>query len=323
MNFDQPPDSNGPREQRRALLKWLAATTAAGLAPVSLRAADPGKPAATMVTRPLRSSGEAIPVIGMGSSNTFDVGSASADRAPLGEVLRELVAGGGSVVDTSPMYGRAETVLGDLIHEFDLRPKLWLATKVWTRGREAGREQIEQSFARLRTRKLELLQIHNLLDWREHLPTLRALQQEGRVRYAGITHYRADMHGELERVLTTERFDWLQVNYSLAEPEAESRLLPFCQDRGIAVMVNRPFADGAMFARVKGKSLPPWAAEIGCSSWAQFFLRWIVSHPAVTCVIPATSKPRHATDNIGAGLPPLPDASQRLRMTQFWRGLQP
>jgi diketogulonate reductase-like aldo/keto reductase len=300
---------------RRTAVKLITAAAAAAIAPPGLTAAAPGITA----TRKVPASGEEIPLIGMGSSNTFDVGSASAERAPLGEVLRGLVAGGGSVIDTSPMYGRAETVLGDLVHELGLRPRLWLATKVWTRGREAGAKQIEQSFARLRTQRLELLQIHNLLDWREHLPTIRALQQSGRVRYSGITHYRADAHAELERVLGEQRFDWVQVNYSLAEPEAGVRLLPFCQDQGIAVMVNRPFADGAMFARVKGRPLPPWAAEIGCTTWAQFFLRWILANPAVTCVIPATSRPQHVADNSAAGRAPLPDEAQRRRMLQYWQ----
>ncbi len=243
-----------------------------------------------MLKKKIPSSGEEVPVIGMGSSNTFDVGGSPAELDPLREVLRAFAAAGASVVDTSPMYGRSETVLGDLFAELGLRPRLWLATKVWTRGRKAGEEQIAESMRLLRTDRLELLQIHNLLDWREHLPTVRALQKDGKVRYSGITHYRADAHAELERVLTAERFDWLQVNYSLAEREAEARLLPFCRDKGIAVMANRPFADGAMFERVRGKPLPPWAAEIGCTSWAQFFLKFVVSHPAVTCVIPATAK---------------------------------
>jgi diketogulonate reductase-like aldo/keto reductase len=274
-----------------------------------------------MTTRKVPSSGEAIPVIGMGSSDTFDVGDDPTGREGLRGVLRSLVEGGGRVIDTSPMYGRAETVLGDLIDELDLGPKLWFATKVWTRGRDAGARQIDESFARLRTKKLDLLQIHNLLDWREHVPTLRALQAAGRVRYSGLTHYRADAHADLERVLGEEKFDWLQVNYSLAEREAEQRLLPFCRDRGVAVMVNRPFADGAMFAKVRGRPLPDWAEELGCRSWGQFFLRFVVSHPAVTCVIPATSKPQHMIDNAAAGLGPLPDEQQRRRMAEYWEGL--
>ena len=306
---------------RRTLVKLMAASTIAAAAPAGLRAADVSAAGPRMATRKVPSSSEAVPVVGMGSSNTFDVGDDTASRAPLGEVLRGLVAGGGTVIDTSPMYGRAETVLGDLIHELGLRPRLWLATKVWTRVRAAGAAQIEQSYARLRTEHLELLQIHNLLDWREHVPTIRALQESGKLRYSGITHYRADAHAELERVLGAERFDWLQVNYSLAEPEAGTRLLPFCRDKGIAVMVNRPFADGALFARVRGKPLPAWAAEIGCASWGQFFLRWAASHPAVTRVIPATSKPRHMADNVAAGHAPLPDEAQRQRMQTYWESL--
>jgi aryl-alcohol dehydrogenase-like predicted oxidoreductase len=274
-----------------------------------------------MAARRVPRSGEELPVIGMGSADTFDVGDASAERSPLRDVLRGLVDAGGRVIDTSPMYGRAETVLGDLLRELELRPRTWLATKVWTRGREAGARQIEQSFARLRTDRLDLLQIHNLLDWREHLPTIRALQETGKVRHAGITHYRADAHADLERVLEAERFDWVQLNYSLAEPEAAARLLPFCLERGIAVMVNRPFADGALFAQVRGRPLPAWAAELGCHSWGQFFLRYVISHPAVTCVIPATSKPRHVADNCAAGRAPLPDERQRERMRAYWVSL--
>ena len=274
-----------------------------------------------MLKRTIPSSGEEIPVIGMGSSNTFDVGTAATDLDPLRGVLKALVAGGATVVDTSPMYGRAEAVLGELIAGLDLRRKLWLATKVWTRGRQAGAAQIAESMRRLRTDRLELLQIHNLLDWREHVPTLRALQQSGKVHYAGITHYRADAHAELERVLAEQHFDFLQVNYSLAERAADSRLLPFCRDQGVAVLANRPFADGAMFDKVRGKPLPPWAAEIGCSTWAQFFLKFVVSHPAVTCVIPATAKSRHVQDNCSAGLAPVPDAAQRTRMAEYWDGL--
>jgi diketogulonate reductase-like aldo/keto reductase len=302
---------------RRTAVKLLAAATAAALAPSGITAAEAKK----MTTRKVPSSGEAIPVIGMGSSDTFDVGDDVASRDGLRGVLQSLIDGGGRVIDTSPMYGRAESVLGDLIDDLGLGSKLWYATKVWTRGREAGAQQIDESFARLRTKKLDLLQIHNLLDWREHVPTLRALQAAGRVRYSGLTHYRADAHADLERVLGEEKFDWLQVNYSLAEREAEDRLLPFCRDRGVAVMVNRPFADGAMFAKVRGRPLPDWAEDIGCRSWGQFFLRFVVSHPAVTCVIPATSKPQHMVDNASAGLGPLPDEQQRRRMAEFWEGL--
>jgi aryl-alcohol dehydrogenase-like predicted oxidoreductase len=303
--------------ERRTFLQLMAASVAAAAAPSGTLAAG----ASPMARRRIPGTDEAVPLIGMGSADTFDVGDDGMKRAVLQGVLRNLVDAGGSVIDTSPMYGSAERVLGDLIEGLGVGSKLWLATKVWTRGREAGARQIDESFARLRTRRLDLLQIHNLLDWREHLPTLRALQEAGRVRYSGVTHYRADAHADLERVLGAERFDWVQVNYSLAEPEAAARLLPFCADHGIAVMVNRPFADGAMFARVRGKALPPWAGDVGCASWGQFFLRWILSHPAVTCVIPATSKPEHAADNVAAGRVPLPDARQRERMRAYWESL--
>ncbi len=270
---------------RRTAVKLMAAATAAALSPSGITAAEAKK----MTTRKVPGSGEEIPVVGMGSSDTFDVGDDPASREGLRGVLRSLVEGGGRVIDTSPMYGRAEAVLGDLIDDLGLGPKLWFATKVWTRGRDAGARQIDESFARLR-------------------------QAAGRVRYSGLTHYRADAHADLERVLGEQKFDWLQINYSLAEREAEDRLLPFCRDRGIAVMVNRPFADGAMFAKVRGRPLPDWAEEIGCRSWGQFFLR-------VTCVIPATSKPQHMVDNAAAGLGPLPDEQQRRRMAEYWEGL--
>jgi aryl-alcohol dehydrogenase-like predicted oxidoreductase len=305
------------RMTRRSAIAAMAAATAMLGAPGRAMAAGAGG----MVTRRVPRTGEELPVIGMGSSGTFDVGDDAASRDPLRDVLRTFAEAGGSVIDTSPMYGRAETVLGDLIDDLGLHPQLWLATKVWTRGREAGARQIDESFTRLRTGRIDLLQIHNLLDWREHLPTLRTLQDAGKLRYTGITHYRADAHAELERVLREEKFDWLQVNYSLAEREAETRLLPFCLEQGVAVMVNRPFADGALFERVRGRALPPWAAEIHCESWGQFFLRYAVSHPAVTCAIPATSKPRHMRDNCGAGQSPLPDERQRRRMAEYWESL--
>ena len=274
-----------------------------------------------MATRKIPASGEMLPVVGMGSSNTFDVGGGAEEREALREVLRLLIAGGGTVIDTSPMYGRSESVLGDLINELGARSKLWIATKVWTRGRAEGEKQIAESMQRLRTDRLELLQIHNLLDWRQHLPTVRKLRDDGKIRYTGITHYRADAQDDVLAVLQAERFDWVQINYSLAEREAEKRLLPYCAEHGIAVMANRPFADGAMFDRTKGRPLPSWAGEIGCSSWAQYFLKFTCSHPAVTCSIPATAKPGHMQDNLVAGLEPMPNAQQRARMAEYYASL--
>jgi len=274
-----------------------------------------------MASRKIPASGELLPVVGMGSSNTFDVGGGAAERGALREVLRLLVAGGATVIDTSPMYGRSESVLGDLVDELDARPKLWLATKVWTHGRAEGERQIADSMRHLRTDRLELLQIHNLVDWRDHLPTLRKLRDAGKIRYTGITHYRDDAHDDVLQVLKAERFDWLQINYSLAERAAETTLLPYCAEHGIAVMANRPFADGAIFDRTKGRPLPPWAGEIGCASWAQYFLKFTCSHPSVTCAIPATAKPSHMKDNLAAGLEPLPDARQRARMADYYATL--
>ena len=302
---------------RRRVLGLVAAGAVAGHVPQTAWSADNVR----MVTRRIPRTEETVPVIGMGSSNTFDVGSDTAEREPLREVLRLFTLAGGAVIDTSPMYGRSEEVLGDLFAELKMRPKIWLATKVWTRGRVAGAEQIANSMRKLRTERLELLQIHNLLDWREHVPTLRGMKDDGKLRFTGITHYRADAHAEVERVLRAERFDWVQINYSLAEREAERSLFPYCQEQGIAVLANRPFADGGLFDRARGRNLPPWAGEIGCASWAQFFLRFAASHPAVTCVIPATAKPHHMQDNAAAGATPLPDARQRVRMAEYFATL--
>jgi aryl-alcohol dehydrogenase-like predicted oxidoreductase len=302
---------------RREVMGLVAAGAVAGHLPQAAWSADNAR----MVTRRIPRTEETVPVIGMGSSNTFDVGGDTSEREPLREVLRLFTQAGGAVIDTSPMYGRSEEVLGDLFAELKMRPKIWLATKVWTQGRDAGVEQIADSMRKLRTERLELLQIHNLLDWREHVPTLRGMKDDGKLRFTGITHYRADAHADVERVLRAERFDWVQINYSLEEREAERSLFPYCQEQGIAVLANRPFADGALFDRTRGKNLPPWAAEIGCASWAQFFLRFAASHPAVTCVIPATAKPRHMQDNAAAGATPLPDARQRVRMAEYFATL--
>ena len=265
------------------------------------------------ILRPIPVSKDMLPVIGLGTWQTFDVG-AGVEREPLRRVLQGLVERGGRVVDSSPMYGRAESVVGDLAVELGLRDKLFAATKVWTSGRDAGIAQMEDSLRRLRGRRLDLMQVHNLVDWRTHLRTLGEWKRAGRVRYVGVTHYTAGAYGELEQVMKSEPLDFVQLNYSVAEREAERRLLPLAADRGIAVLVNRPFAEGALFRRVRGQTPPAWAAEIGCRSWAQLFLKWIVAHPAVTCVIPATSRPEHLEDNMQAGVGPVPDAAARERI---------
>jgi len=271
--------------------------------------------AVTILQRPILSSRETLPVVGLGTWRAFDVGASAAERAPLEAVLRRLVELGGRVVDSSPMYGAAESVVGDLAAKLKITDTLFLATKVWTSGHRAGVEQLEQSLRRLRTRRLDLMQIHNLLDWRTHLRTLRAWKEAGRIRYLGVTHYTASGYDELERVLSDETLDFVQVNYSLGEREAERRILPFARDRRVAVIVNRPFLDGALFREVRGRALPPWAVELGCESWAQFFLKWILAHPAVTCGIPGTSRPEHVAANMKAGVGILPDPATRERMS--------
>jgi diketogulonate reductase-like aldo/keto reductase len=295
--------------RRRALL--AAAIAAAAIKPAF------GKDMA----KALPSSGEPFPVIGAGTWQTFDVGDDSTARTALREVLKTFVELGGRVIDSSPMYGTSESVLGDLVAELGLRDKLFMATKVWTSGREEGIRQMQNSFRRMRVEVMDLMQVHNLVDVATHTKTLKDWKQNKRVRYIGITHYTASAYADVERWLKAEPYDFLQINYSLAEREAERRLFPLCQERKVAVIANRPFAEGALFRKVKGKPLPPWAAELGSTSWAQYFLKWIVSHPAVTCAIPATGKPDHMKDNMAAGQGALPDAAARKRMAEYFSGL--
>ena len=270
-------------------------------------------------SRPVPRTGERLPVVGLGTWQTFDVAANAPERAELTEVMKRFAARGGRVVDSSPMYGQAERVVGDVTGELGVRDKLFLATKVWTSGRDAGIRQMESSFNLMRAGTMDLMQVHNLVDVDTHARTLRDWKGAGRIRYLGITHYHAGAHADLERVLKTLQWDFAQFNYSLAEPEAEKRLLSACAELGVAVIVNRPFAEGALFRRVKGRELPAWASEIDCSSWAQFFLKWIVSHPAVTCAIPGTSRVAHLEDNLKAGVGVLPDAAMRKRMAAFLR----
>lgn len=280
-----------------------------------------GVRAAPTIRRRIPSSNAELPIIGLGTYSTFDVGDDAAERAAVREVLRLFAEHGGAVLDSSPMYGTAEAVAGDMTADLTLRDRLFLATKVWTRGEAAGIEQMQTSFKRLRTTHVDLMQVHNLLDWRTHLRTLRAWKDDGRIRYIGITHYTASAYPEVEQVLRSEHLDFVQINYSLAERDAEQRLLPLAQDRGVAVLVNRPFAQASLFGKVRGRELPAWTAEFDCSSWAQFFLKYVVSHPAVTCAIPATRKPAHLVDNMQAGRGRLPDAKTRERMAQWVRAL--
>lgn len=274
-----------------------------------------------IMTRKIPSTGEDIPAVGLGTWQVFDAGSDISARAPLREVIAAFSRAGGRLVDSSPMYGSAESVVGDLVAELGLRERLFIATKVWTRGREEGIAQMETSFRRLRVRQMDLMQVHNLRDVDVHTKTLNDMKAKGRIRYTGITHYASSAYVEVERQLKREKYDFLQINYSLAERESERKLLNICREKGIAVIANRPFAEGAMFRRVRGKPLPPWAGEIGVASWAQYFLKWIVGHPAVTCVIPGTGKPEHIADNVAAGFGALPGEAMRRRMAEYYDAL--
>jgi diketogulonate reductase-like aldo/keto reductase len=301
-------------KERRATLRTLG-----GLAGLALIGPVLGKE--TMHAHPIPSGGERLPVIGIGTWQTFDVGGDAAARATLKEVLRVFFAGGGRVVDSSPLYGSSESVVGDACADLGICEPLFMATKVWTSGREEGIRQMQRSIARMRAGRMDLMQVHNLLDVETHTRTLREWKAQKRVRYVGITHYTSSAYAEVERWLKTKQYDFLQINYSLAESESEKRLLPLAQELGAAVIANRPFAEGAMFRRVRGKPLPPWAAELGIASWAQYFLKWIVAHPAVTCTIPGTGKPEHMADNLAAGFGLLPDEAQRRRMAQAYAAL--
>ncbi|MFO7715028.1 aldo/keto reductase [Desulfosarcina sp.] len=270
---------------------------------------------------PIPSSRENLPVIGMGTSRTFDVGADAGQREELAKVLSVFFDNGGKLIDSSPMYGTAEAVMGDLLEGNPDEEKLFAATKVWTDGREAGMQQMERSMQRMGVRVMDLMQIHNLRDWHTHLPVLREWKQAGRIRYIGITTSHGRFHSALEQIMRTEQLDFVQLSYNLADREAESRLLPLAADRGIATLINRPFQRGELFRSVKGRPLPPWSADFDCDSWGRFFLKYVASHPAVTCVIPATSKAHHMLDNMGAGFGRMPDAGQRRLMEQYFHAL--
>ncbi|MCU0759620.1 MAG: aldo/keto reductase [Steroidobacteraceae bacterium] len=269
-----------------------------------------GAPASSLIARRIPATGESIPVIGLGTSGPFEVGPDPSAREPLSEVLEGFFAGGATLIDTSPMYSTAEAVLGDLLTPA-MQQRAFVATKVWTRGEQEGIAQMTRSASLMKRKVLDLVQVHNLLDLDVHLRTLRRWKDEGRVRYVGITHYTVAAQAELAAIVQREKLDFVQFNYSVTSPEAEQRLLPLCADRGVATLVNRAFDDGKVFAKLRDRPLPPWASEIECTSWAQLLLKFVIAHPAVTCVIPATGKLRNLRDNLGAGRGPLPDARLR------------
>jgi aryl-alcohol dehydrogenase-like predicted oxidoreductase len=274
-----------------------------------------------MLTRPIPSTKEPLPVIGLGTWQTFDVGNERAALDQRKEVLRVLFEAGGKVIDSSPMYGRAEAVTGSLLSEMGAHEKAFLATKVCTSGEAAGIAQMKASSAKLQSPVIDLMQIHNLLDWRTHLRTLRTWKEQKKFRYIGITHYTDPALDELAAIIRVERIDFVQFGYSIASRAAEARVLPLCAERGVAVIVNQPFDSGSLFGQVRGKALPELASELDCVSWSQVFLKYILGHPAVTCVIPGTAKPEHMRDNVAAGLGRLPDAGERKRMAEYWESL--
>jgi diketogulonate reductase-like aldo/keto reductase len=301
---------------RREALRRIG-FAAAGLA-MAPRAsgADSVPDPATIIQRPIPATREMIPVIGIGTWQTFDVGGGAAERAPLEEVLQAFARMGGRVIDSSPMYGRSEEVVGDLVTKTKSPAKPFIATKVWTSGKDAGIRQMRDSMRKLRVKACDLMQVHNLLDADTHLDTLAEWKREGTVRYVGITHYTASGAEAVAQVIRRRSVDFVQINYSVAERDAEERLLPLCRDRAIAVIANRPFAGGEMFRRLSGKPVPDWAAEIDCASWAQLMLKFIVSHPAITCAIPASAKVEHTVDNMGGGRGRMPDEKTRIRIAE-------
>jgi diketogulonate reductase-like aldo/keto reductase len=293
----------------------LATAMAMGIAP-ELAFTESEK----MLTRPIPGTDESIPVIGLGTWEVFDVAGTPEEMKTRRQIIDMLVEKGGSLIDSSPMYNRSEKIVGDIIEASDNRDELFLATKVWTNGKSRGESQMRRSAELMNAGVIDLMQVHNLRDTDVHMATIREWQQEGRIRYNGITHYTASAHDALERAMQKHKPQFIQINYSLGEREAEQRVLPLAQDLGIAVLINRPYLTGRLFRAVRGRDLPAWASEFA-DSWGQFFLKFIVSHPAVTCAIPATSKPHHMADNLGAGFGVMPDAATRQRMAAYWNSI--
>ena len=300
------------RPGRRNALRALAAAGAAAFWP-SLAAAQRG----TILTRPIPSSGEAMPVVGLGSWITFNVGNDRVARDACAEVMRAFFAAGGRMIDSSPMYGSSQEVIGYGLERLGRPPRLFSAEKVWISSGARGREQIERSRRYWNVPRFDLVQVHNLLAWREHLPTLAAMKAAGELRYVGITTSEGRRHRDIEDIMRGERIDFVQVTYNVLDREVEARILPLARDRGIGVIVNRPFREGALIRSIARHPLPPWAGEIDCANWAQFILKFIVSHPAVTCVIPATTSVAHVRENLGAAYGRLPDEAMRRRMVAY------
>lgn len=307
---------------RRAMIKMMGATSLGAMVlPSAMKAGTKTNSSATMLQRTIPVSGEKLPVVGLGTWQQFDVGNDAAERQQLTAVLKRMHEMGGKLIDSSPMYGRAEEVVGDLTSASANADKYFYATKVWTSGAEDGARQMTASMQKMQRRTIDLMQVHNLQDWQTHLKTMRQWKEEGKLRYTGVTHYTDSAHERLEEIVKQKAVDFVQFNYSMRERNAERSLLNAARDNGIAVIINEPFESGALFRLVKGKTLPAWAAEYDINSWAQFFLKYILAHPAVNCVIPGTSNPKHVEDNMGAGYGKLPDEKGRKKMLDLMQQL--
>ena len=321
MNLQHDSDLDLPSLPRRSFLELAAGATAGAATGSLLPVASAIAADAPVPTRPIPRTGERLPIVGLGTAIIFDIGEDAPKRAERTEVIKTMLSGGAKLIDTAPSYGTAETVVGDLLAATGLRDKVFLATKVRVANRENSLAEMNQSLRRLRTDKVDLLQLHNVEDVQTDLRVLQEWRDQGRTRYIGITHFRAGAYDRVAQVLKREKPEFLQLNYSLAERDAEQHLLPLAADTGTAVLVNLPFGRGKLFSAVRGKTLPPWAAEFDATSWGQFFLKYLLAHPAVTCVIPGTDKPEYMVDNLGAARGRLPDAALRRRMVEFWNSI--
>ncbi len=306
---------------RRQLLKLGASAMALPMVALGAQETTGGQPGAAMIRRPIPSSGELLPVMGMGTSRTFDSPADPRSLAELSAVMRAFFAGGGTVIDSSPMYGNAESRVGDVLRAMEERPGVFAATKVWTEGRDEGIAQMEESARRMNVEVFDLIAVHNLVDWKTQLDTLKRWKDSGRVRYIGITTSHGRNHPELLEIMRSEPLDFVQFSYNIENRVAEEQLLPLAADRGIATMINRPYQRGALFTRSRGADLPDVAADLDCTTWAQFYLKFILGHPAVTCIIPATAKVHHMEDNMQANFGRVPDAGQRAEMLRVFHSL--
>ena len=297
------------KTSRRTIIKLLGVSSLAP--PISLQASDLKN---NMARRIIPSTGELLPVIGLGTSRVFDTDLSEKSLNPRREIVKTLLDYGGSLIDTSPMYGKAEEVTGKIAQDLKVNDQLFLATKVWTEGRVAGVIQMNASSMKLNKVVIDLMQIHNLLDWKTHIKTLYEWKEQGKINYIGISHFRSNAFSQIEKIITKERIDFAQFNYSLQEREAEKRLLPLCKEKGVATLINRPFMRGQLFKAVARKKLPSWAYEYNMNTWSQFFLKFILANPAVTAIIPATSDPAHMVDNLIGGIGPIPEMSLQKKM---------